>query len=564
MNRTERFLTALFGETVSPYRFLVWEFHRSAPVVKESRWCETPVQACGYIEKAKKDRDVYVGVGLSPKDYGPKLRCKAGDVTGIVGLWADIDIKSPAHKKENLPPSVEEAKGLLEKVKLAPSILLHSGNGLQAWWLFDEPWIFESEKDRQDASDLASAWVYTLKHYAGMKGWDVDSTISLAQVLRIPGTLNHKSDPPGQVTVLEWSEERYSPGEFETFVTEEAWASVRQRSLGRIDDNAGVFVLRADAQPPFDRFQALLYNDDKFKASWEHKRKDLQDQSASAYDLSLATMAYQTGWSDQDIVDLLIAHRRRFGEDLKLREDYYTRTLGRAKEGVESIRDQAETMEDLTRLKNSEDVPEEERKPKMIDHLRKLLDIPVTRIVKYTTDPPQYRFVFESGDDVLCRTPSDVTSQTRLRDAIWGVTGKYIPPHKPGPWKEICEAIAGACEIEDPGDEGTERGITQSWLEGYLEDKPPEKVEQGEGLVGLFELRRPFCLNDSPDFCHIFLDDFKGWIATNRHERISVKQLAVHLRSIGCSPRGQNIVIDGKPTTRRVWQVPLEEVVADG
>ena len=59
-----------------------------------------------------------------------------------------------------------------------------------------------------------------------------------------------------------------------------------------------------------------MENDQKFKRSWEHRRPDMQDPSASGYDQSLANIALAAGWSDQEIANLMIAHRRKYGEDL--------------------------------------------------------------------------------------------------------------------------------------------------------------------------------------------------------------------------------------------------------
>jgi hypothetical protein len=102
-------------------------------------------------------------------------------------------------------------------------------------------------------------------------------------------------------------------------------AGTERESVG--EDKLSTFTLRADANPPANKFSMLCEIDPKFRLSFDHQRVDLQDQSASSYDLALATRALMVGWTAQEIVDLLIAHRRQHGEDLKLREDYYRRTL---------------------------------------------------------------------------------------------------------------------------------------------------------------------------------------------------------------------------------------------
>ena len=66
--------------------------------------------------------------------------------------------------------------------------------------------------------------------------------------------------------------------------------------------------------------------------SCERQRTDLPDSSASGYDQSLANFAANAGWSDQEIVNLLIAHRRTFGDDLNLNNPQkYQRTIATAR-----------------------------------------------------------------------------------------------------------------------------------------------------------------------------------------------------------------------------------------
>ncbi len=99
---------------------------------------------------------------------------------------------------------------------------------------------------------------------------------------------------------------------------------------------AEVFSLDPQAVAQTRLLKALCANHPKFALTYDRKRTDLADQSPSAYDLSLASFAVQAGWTDQDIVNLLIQSRRTHGDDLKLRRDYYERTLAKARESAAS------------------------------------------------------------------------------------------------------------------------------------------------------------------------------------------------------------------------------------
>jgi hypothetical protein len=144
------------------------------------------------IAQGDAGEDVYISVGLSPRDYGTHHRCPADEIAGIVGLWADVDVAGPAHRKLNLPPSEAAALDLITEMCAPPSVLINSGHGIHAWWLFKEPWVFADAIERAKAARLAERWIGTLKVKARAHGWDVDSVHDLARLMRLPGLFNWK------------------------------------------------------------------------------------------------------------------------------------------------------------------------------------------------------------------------------------------------------------------------------------------------------------------------------------------------------------------------------------
>ncbi|MGB2855121.1 MAG: AAA family ATPase, partial [Dehalococcoidia bacterium] len=96
---------------------------------------------------------------------------------------------------------------------------------------------------------------------------------------------------------------------------------------------ADSLTLRSDAEPPTNKLEALKFNNDLFRLSWEQNREDLTDQSPSGYNQSLASLAAKAKWTDQEIADLLIAWRRGHGHELHLKNSQkYARTILKAKE----------------------------------------------------------------------------------------------------------------------------------------------------------------------------------------------------------------------------------------
>ncbi len=170
--------------------------------------------------KAAQKTDVYYGVGIR-KEKLPKGRGKQEDVIGIPGLWMDIDIQNgAAHKKDTLPESPEEAITFLKELPCTPSAIINSGNGVHAYWLFNEPWYFDDAEERNKAAAVLHGWQNTVHEMAGRKNWELDSTHDLPRVLRVPGTLNHKTDPPKEVSVIELNDTRYDLDDIEPFLTE--------------------------------------------------------------------------------------------------------------------------------------------------------------------------------------------------------------------------------------------------------------------------------------------------------------------------------------------------------
>jgi hypothetical protein len=67
--------------------------------------------------------------------------------------------------------------------------------------------------------------------------------------------------------------------------------------------------------------------------SWtasRRRRDNLKDPSQSGYDLALADFGIEAGLSEQQIVDLIIHHRRLHRLKPRNRIDYYQRTIARA------------------------------------------------------------------------------------------------------------------------------------------------------------------------------------------------------------------------------------------
>src|SRR5689334_15586660 len=126
------FFNLLWLDKLASLFILVWTLRD-----KRSHWFRDVAAAARFVESVH-GQDVYMGYGLSPEDYGPTHRCPSESIVSITGAWADLDLHSEAHKTKPLPHTIEDALTIIPS-DLPPSLVLRSGNGLQAWWLLREP-----------------------------------------------------------------------------------------------------------------------------------------------------------------------------------------------------------------------------------------------------------------------------------------------------------------------------------------------------------------------------------------------------------------------------------------
>ena len=255
----------------------------------------------------------------------------------IAFLWADIDLaESNKGNGKNYPPR-EFALRALHNLQVPPSCIVGSGNGLHAYWFFTEP-VSAQEHTRMPAAFLAYLRQQFVDKDTG-EVYDIDTTGDLARLMRVPYTRNSGAERTVSVIVRD-DRMRYR-------VEDLARLCPATRSLP-VDTtaHAGIVIeLDPEAEPPRAKLDVLM-EDRRFADTWEHRRRDLRDQSPSSYDMSLASQAVRAGWTDQEITDLLIAHRRKHGGDSKLRLDYYQRTLKNARGGMEEQADEVDAIVD--------------------------------------------------------------------------------------------------------------------------------------------------------------------------------------------------------------------------
>ncbi|OFW00561.1 MAG: hypothetical protein A3G20_03720 [Acidobacteria bacterium RIFCSPLOWO2_12_FULL_59_11] len=214
LDQIKQFFRRLHGEDSSAY-LIIWTRQDKATRAFDLSASTALDQVAAYCSQKAERFDVYAAVGLQREPPAQGSRGSESGVVAIPGLWADIDIASPAHKARNLPASEADALTLVDSVRWKPSIMVRSGFGLQVYWRFKEPWLLESDTERAAAKSLCVRFQAFLRRRAQARGWSIDSTADLCRVLRVPGTFNRKIPKDIRAVTAEYTEFEYNPGDFD-------------------------------------------------------------------------------------------------------------------------------------------------------------------------------------------------------------------------------------------------------------------------------------------------------------------------------------------------------------
>ena len=513
------FLCLLWG-AAPPGQVLVWRLPS-----KHSTWFQH-FQNVDAFCASHAGEEIYTGVSIVKHDARVTGATRTSNINaaGIAGLWADIDLAGPVHTKPGLP---EDVNDMLEELEsLPPGLIAHTGHGLQVWWLFEEPWLFADTAERIQAQRLTQWWHEQLAARFAARGWTIDATHDLARVMRLPGTFNNKAEPV-PVIVIQEPTERLALAPLL-----EALPASSKKTLTTPTSSGHHLTLNPDAMPPLDKFNALMEVNLKFARSWSRSRTGLTDQSPSAYDMSLASIASQAGWTDQEIADLLIAHRRNHGSDLKLREDYYQRTINRA-------RVPAETTEAVEALQQ----PDIDT-PSALEVISQLLGIEIEEMYRFDTNPVTFGARI-AGRDVRLGEADGINSQTKFRNKMAGATLKNINILSKASWEAVSQKLLSICETVDLGEETRPDMELQHLLLDYLAEH--QAFPDMEAAV---KAKRPFIVEEQT---MINLPALMDYLIGALHRNFKRTDVTIWLRTLGATPK--RIVVPNYGQVY-VWALP--------
>ena len=123
-----------------------------------------------------------------------RMRAAGGDITGISCVYADFDC-GPGKAY----PDKSVALAHLDTLPVYPTATIDSGGGIHTYWMLSEL-VSVGEDNHEELRRLQAAWVLLVAADNGAH--------DLQRVLRVPGTLNRKYDPPRPVQFVEYRPRR--------------------------------------------------------------------------------------------------------------------------------------------------------------------------------------------------------------------------------------------------------------------------------------------------------------------------------------------------------------------
>jgi hypothetical protein len=267
---------------------------------------------------AATDGTANVYVGACPRDRRSGSR---GAVTAVAGAWADLDFHQLDPTSRDV--ALELAYRRIEALGIPPTMLVHTGNGLQAWWLFHEP---------VKVTDQWSAERFEAINSGLAERLGGDHVHDLARVLRVPGTMNlpdAKKRARGCLPVLARlldsdgpSYELMDLGSFAVPVSEVSTRSGTSCAMSAQPPEDDAAIVGA-----FEQLLSQLGPHHPLSRTWTGRRQ-LPDGSRSAFDMALACQMVRLRIRREFAASVLRSNPCGKGHDAT--DQYIDRTVARA------------------------------------------------------------------------------------------------------------------------------------------------------------------------------------------------------------------------------------------
>lgn len=251
--------------------------------------------------------DVYFGVHPTTRPGGASQRATNDSVTAINCLYAEFDV-GDTHRP-GVFTTKDEALRHVESLQPSPCAIVDSGGGYHCYWFLAETFHITTDDDRERIAASQAGWVESVGGDPGAK--------DLARVLRLPGSVNTKYDPPRPVQLTHACWER-------SYSLEELEASIPPRQTGATATRVAQSVAGDDDLLAQARSAA---NGEKFRALFDHGDLSAHGDDHSAADLALCSMLAFWTKGDAAAIERLFGQSALVRDKWTQRPDYRTRTI---------------------------------------------------------------------------------------------------------------------------------------------------------------------------------------------------------------------------------------------
>lgn len=497
-NRAERvalaaaYLDELFQYSPEGLHFCIWANDPFRSGRHVNAWYEvTDIRnAAEYAIGASEELDVYTGIALfdSPK----RGRGSRAEAAGFVGYVADFDYGKISNHAEVTESGIATYSQIIDSFGLNPSFGVQSGNGVHAYWLLTEPWIYPVPTrpyHHEEAHMLYMRFIRTLQEHAAKFGGKLDSTIGIERVWRIPGTINHKQDANLPVTTNTnqlISCDRFNTSDIEDKLLTAEYLGLEIAKSTRIASSKGAPVV---AGFPIDKHESLRRRNQKYRQVFDRlyvvERTLAGDDSR--YDAALCGLILRdevNKWEDGEIIAVLQHHRRVHNpNDPKAdRMDYYERTVAKfralvAEElGSIDIQSREIRQERLQQPMDSvtyhlADASNAIDNAERFAALSAALGVSITDVVIYDSSEPTVTLTVNGK--MISYSSRALRNWYEFSEKIELAVMRALPSRmKSANWDKIRNLLLTSARIVEAEPEETETGLRHSVIMSYLRDVP--------------------------------------------------------------------------------------------
>lgn len=297
-------------------------------------------------------------------------------------------------------------------------------------------------------------------------------------------------------------------------------------------------IISDAAVPPFEKFEAISRAlHPKWTDTWNKTAKMPKDQSMSAYELSLADMMAKAGWTPQEMVDTLVAFRRKHGGEAK-HAFYYQETLRVAAEfAARTHALEALPHADMASVKDSQSI---------VTHLTGL---DIVRYVQTGKAPATYRVYFSDGDSVVlglaekarAQATWQTVAQERLKVPFEALTKTQ--------WQQFLVCLGKIVEREDVEEAG--------FINEFRDHLHLYSKHGDTDCYDTIKDSKPFVTADG--VLHLNIGHFAGWLRTMQRLHKAENEILSTLKLLNATREEVHRRAERRrDVKKRYWALPLD------